>query len=147
MEDRTGAILASAGYDHTIRFWNIANGCFVRTLQHTESQVNALAISPDRHLIAAAGYQHIRIYDAQQGSTNAQPIVNYEGFSKNVTSIGFNKDMRWMYTGSEDFSARIWDLRTRTLDCQRIYQVNTPVNSVCLHPNQAELFIGDQSVS
>ncbi len=50
-----------------------------------------------------------------------------------------------MYTGGEDNSARIWDLRSRTIQCQRIFQVNTPVNSVCLHPNQSELFVADQN--
>lgn len=29
--------------------------------------------------------------------------------------------------------------------CQRIFQVSAPVNCVCLHPNQAELIVGDQS--
>ena len=27
----------------------------------------------------------------------------------------------------------------------RIFEVNAPVNCACLHPNQAELFVGDQS--
>ena len=26
--------------------------------------------------------------------------------------------------------------RSRNLQCQRIFQVNSPVNAVCLHPNQ-----------
>lgn len=35
--------------------------------------------------------------------------------------------------------------RSRNLQCQRIFQVSAPVNCVCLHPNQAELIVGDQS--
>ncbi|KFP66457.1 Target of rapamycin complex subunit lst8, partial [Cariama cristata] len=35
--------------------------------------------------------------------------------------------------------------RSRNLQCQRIFQVNAPINCVCLHPNQAELIVGDQS--
>lgn len=31
------------------------------------------------------------------------------------------------------------------MQCQRIFQVNAPINCVCLHPNQAELIVGDQS--
>jgi hypothetical protein len=30
-----------------------------------------------------------------------------------------------MYSGGEDCSARIWDLKMRNLSCQRIYQVYT----------------------
>jgi len=115
----------------------------VRTIPHNESQVNALEITPDRALLAAAGYQHIRMYDLLSGNPN--PVVNYEGITKNVSAVGFQHDMRWMCTGGEDNSARVWDLRTKNLQCQRIFQVSTPVNCVCLHPNQAELFVGDQS--
>ena len=50
-------------------------------------QVNALDITPDKYLIAAAGYQHIRMYDLV--SNNPNPIINYEGVSKNITGLGF----------------------------------------------------------
>ena len=29
--------------------------------------------------------------------------------------------------------------------CQRLFQVNTPVTSMCLHPNQSTLVVADQS--
>ena len=41
-----------------------------------------------------------------------------------------------MYSGGEDCSARIWDLKMRNLSCQRAFQANAPVNAACLHPNQ-----------
>lgn len=111
-----------------------------------------------------SGYQHIRMYDLN--SNNPNPVINYDGVSKNITSVGFHEDGRWMYTGGEDCMARIWDLRytrgsleqlytrclikgkkkkisictaprrSRNLQCQRIFQVNAPINCVCLHPNQ-----------
>lgn len=55
------------------------------------------------------GYQHIRMYDLN--STNSNPVINYDGISKNVTAVGFHAEGKWMYTGGEDNSARIWDLR------------------------------------
>lgn len=78
-------------------------------------------------------------------SNNASPVVNYEGVSKNVMAVGFQEAGRWMYTGGEDGTAKIWDLRMRNLNCQRIFQANAPVNSVTLHPNQHELIVGDQN--
>lgn len=56
-----------------------------------------------------SGYQHIRMYDLN--SNNPNPVINYDGVSKNITSVGFHEDGRWMYTGGEDCMARIWDLR------------------------------------
>ena len=35
--------------------------------------------------------------------------------------------------------------RSRNLHVSRIFQVGAPVNCACLHPNQAELFVGDQA--
>lgn len=137
-------ILATAGYDHTIKFWQAHTGKCIRTLQHADSQVNALEISPDGQLLAAAGYQHIRMFDVH-GSNSSGPVVNYEGVSKNVMSVGFHEASQWMFTGGEDGTARTWDLRMRNLQCQCVFQANAPVNSVVLHPNQHELVVGDQN--
>jgi len=136
-------ILATAGYDHTIRFWQAHSGVMMRTVQHPDSQVNAMEITPDRQSLAAAGYQHIRMYDIPSGNPN--PVINYDGISKNVTAVGFQENSKWMFTGGEDKSVRIWDMRSRNLQCQHMFQVNSPVTSVVLHPNQSELIIGDQS--
>ena len=44
--------------------------------------MNALALDPaDGQLLAAAGYQHIRMFDVN--SNNASPVVNYEGTISN----------------------------------------------------------------
>nr|XP_018914403.1 PREDICTED: target of rapamycin complex subunit lst8 [Bemisia tabaci] len=136
-------LLVTGGYDHTIKVWQAHSGVCKQTMQHADSQVNALEITPDKHRIASAGYKHIRIYDIH--GNNPNPVINYEGVSKNIVGVGFQEDGKWMFTGGEDCSARIWDLRSRTLMCQRIFQVSAPVNCVCLHPNQVELIVGDQS--
>jgi WD40 repeat protein len=49
-------------------------------------------------------------------SNNPNPIISYDGVNKNIASVGFHEDGRWMYTGGEDCTARIWDLRCRVLD-------------------------------
>ncbi|XP_014214450.1 target of rapamycin complex subunit lst8 [Copidosoma floridanum] len=136
-------VLVTGGYDHTVKVWQAHTGICLRSMQHADSQVNALAITPNKHVVAAAGYQHIRMYDLN--SSNPNPVINYEGISKNVSGVGFQEEGKWMFTGGEDCSARIWDLRSSTFQCQRIFQVSAPVNCVYLHPNQAELIVGDQS--
>jgi G protein beta subunit-like protein len=44
-------------------------------------------------------------------SNNPNPVVSFDGHTNNVTSVGFQKDGRWMYTGCEDGMVKIWDLR------------------------------------
>ena len=134
-------ILATAGYDHCIKFWTAHTGKCLATLQHPDSQVNDMEISPDGQLLAACGYQHIRMFDVNNAKPN--PVVNFEGVNKNIMSVGFQEEGRWMYTGGEDEKVRLWDLRMRNLQCQRTFHAGAIVNSVKLHPNQQELLVGD----
>ena len=93
----SSVVLATAGYDHTIRFWEATSGICYRTLQYPDSQVNKLEITADKTQIAAAGNGSIRIYDVNSNDT--QPINSYEGHVGNVSAIGFQKDTKWMYSG------------------------------------------------
>lgn len=38
-------------------------------------------------MVAACGYQHIRMYDL--GSVNPDPVLNFDGVSKNISRVGF----------------------------------------------------------
>eukprot|EP00300_Choanocystis_sp_HF-7_P000617 c10515_g1_i1.p1 GENE.c10515_g1_i1~~c10515_g1_i1.p1 ORF type:complete len:341 (+),score=50.23 c10515_g1_i1:35-1024(+) len=136
----SAVLLATAGYDRTIRFWEAPSGACTKSLQYTDSQVNKLEITPDKRFLAAAGNPHIRLFDIT--SSNPHPIMSFDGHTGNITSLGFNKDSRWMYTGSEDGTVKVWD--TRAPGCQRDYESKAGVNAVALHPNQGELISGDQ---
>ncbi|KAL3691901.1 hypothetical protein R1sor_005552 [Riccia sorocarpa] len=134
-------VLATAGYDHTIRFWEATSGRCYRTLQYTDSQVNRLEITPDKQLLAAAGNPHIRLFEIN--SNQPTPLLSYDNHTSNVTAVGFQQDAKWMYSGSEDGTVKIWDLRAP--GCQREYESRGAVNTVVLHPNQTELISGDQN--
>ncbi|EFJ46224.1 hypothetical protein VOLCADRAFT_81959 [Volvox carteri f. nagariensis] len=137
----SSVVLATAGYDHTIRFWEATSGCCYRTLQYAESQVNKLEITADKTRIAAAGNPQIRVFDVNSNDPN--PLLTYDGHAGNVTAVGFHKDGKWMYSGGEDGTVRVWDTRSQV--CQRTYESRAAVNSVVLHPNQGELISGDQT--
>jgi WD40 repeat protein len=137
------------------------SGICYRTLQYADSQVNKLEITPDKHYLAgthltsyrlrrfapanfcarsdrarlrtaAAGNPAIRLFEVN--TNNPQPITSFEGHTNNVTAVGFERDGRWMYSGSEDGTVKIWDLRASGF--QREYESRGAVNSVVLHPNQ-----------
>jgi len=136
-------ILATAGYDHNIRFWEATSGICYRSIQCAESQINRLEISPDKQYIAAAGNPQIKFFELNTNNTNS--VMNFEGHTTNVTGIGFQKDGKWMFSSSEDGTLKIWDIRAP--GSQREFSNNTAINTVCLHPNQAELITGDQNGS
>ncbi|KAG8465062.1 hypothetical protein KFE25_012425 [Diacronema lutheri] len=135
--------IVTAGYDRSIRFWEAPSGRCYRTLTYPDSQVNALDITPDKQSIAAVGNPHVRLYDAVGG--NPHPISTFEGHTASVTAVGFQQANGWMFTGSEDGTVKIWDMRCSTPGCQRDYECRAPVNTVVLHPNQGELISGDRN--
>jgi target of rapamycin complex subunit LST8 len=136
----SAVVLATAGYDHKIRFWEASREKCTRVLRFPESQVNALSITNDKHYIAAVGNVHAKIFEVHHGEGNA--VRSYEAHTGNVTAVGFQADAQWMYTGGEDKTVKIWDLRAPRW--QRQYECPAAVNSVVLHPTRMALVSGDQ---
>ncbi|KAI1140164.1 quinon protein alcohol dehydrogenase-like superfamily [Hypoxylon sp. FL0543] len=136
-------ILCTAGYDHTIRFWEALSGICSRTIQHPDSQVNRLCISPDKRFLAAAGHHTVKLYDIK--STNPNPLLTFEGHTGNVTGVAFHCEGKWMVTSSEDGTVKIWETRSGTI--QRSYNHGSAVNDVVIHPNQGEIISCDRSGS
>ena len=65
-------------------------------------------------------------------------------------AVGFQHDRNWLFSGSEDGTAKIWDMRAPPR-CQRTYEIlsadgqPSACTSVTLHPNQGELITGDHT--
>lgn len=135
-------VLATAGYDSAVRLWDASAGVCYKTFSLPEKQVNCLAISPDKGSIVAGGNPLVRLYDT--GSKGSDALLAFEGHGSNVTAVGFDRAARFMFSSSEDGSVRIWDPRVGAC-AVREYESRAAVNSVVLHPNQAELVSGDHA--
>lgn len=135
-------VLCTGGFDHKIRFWDATSGSMSRMITfHEQAQINCLTISPDKNLVAAGGNPMIHLYDIN--SSDEKPILVYDGHTNNVMTVGFQKNMKWLYSCSEDGSIRVWDPRTSA--SSRSYDCGCAVNTVALNPNQVELISGDQN--
>lgn len=138
-EPDMSVILASSGYDQTIRFWEALSGICSRTIQHSEGQVNRMAVTPDKRFLVCACSRAIRLYDIRSGNPTA--TVTYENPTGNITAVAIQSDGKWMVSSSDDGTVKVWDMRTPTV--QRTYYHNSPVNDVVIHPNQGELIACD----
>ncbi|KAJ5762000.1 uncharacterized protein N7511_005382 [Penicillium nucicola] len=125
----------------TGNFWEALSGICSRTIQHPDSQVNRLCITPDKRFLAAAGHNNVKLFDIK--STNPNPVITFEGHTNNITGVAFHCEGKWMVTSSEDGTVKVWDTRTGSL--QRNYVHRAAVNDVVIHPNQGELISGDHA--
>jgi len=135
-------ILATGSYDYSIRLWDAAAGLSYKTFAHSDKQANCLCLSGDKGHLGAGGNPLIRWYDVN--GSGSDPVQVFEGHSGNVRSLGVSRGSRFLYSGSEDGSIKIWDPRVGTgAVCD--FDTRRAVNSVVLHPNQGELISGDHT--
>lgn len=46
-------------------------------------------------------------------TTNPNHIASLEGHTTNVTAVAFQHQSKWLVSGSEDGTLKLWDLRAR----------------------------------
>lgn len=67
-------------------------------------------------------------------------VLSFTGHTNNVTSVGFQKQSKWMFTSSEDQTVKLWDLSAS--GCARDFKLASSVTCATLHPNQGEIVVG-----
>lgn len=135
-------ILATGSYDQQIKFWEAPSGKNPRTVNPKANPVNCLEITPNKQFLAAGCNPDIHLFEINDTS-NPNSVLTLQGHSMPVTSIGFQKNVQYLYSGSEDGTVKIFDLRGP--HCSRSFDCKSPVNSVAHHPTRNEIISGDQN--
>jgi len=108
------------GADDGIRLcdWRVINDRIQPSIGHCSSYslaVSSMSLSPDDKLLAATGGDDniIRLLDL----TIDKDIKTLEGHKGPVISLSFHPDGTLLASGSEDGTARLWDISTRKTLC------------------------------
>lgn len=114
-----GQGLASAGADHTIRLWDVAEMQHRQTLTGHTATVYRVAYSPSGRLLASASRdQTVRLWDGATGQCR-QVLTGHQAM---VASLCFSMDEQWLVTGSHDGAIQVWRMGSATHPNQPLAQ-------------------------
>lgn len=107
-----GTRLLTAGDEGSVRLWDSATGQLIRDFDPSKfsGPVLMAIFSPDGMSILSASSGNdttVRLW-----KIDGTPIREFVGHTTRVTSLAFSPDGQRIVTGSEDATARVWDVAT-----------------------------------
>lgn len=143
---RDGTQLAGGCDDGRLHVWNLATRKRVTLLRHRYAWLDSLSWAPDGHRLACVQLDEppnprIRIWDTDSG----QLIRALTGEAGGSRSVDWSPDGRYLATGDQEQTVRIWDPETgRMLAVVQIQGKKAGVRSVKWSPDGTRLAAAGQ---
>jgi WD40 repeat protein len=96
----------SGSEDNPLRLWDLATGKEVRSFQGHTKEVWGCAFTPDGKPVSASWDATAKVWDINTGKE-----LKVFTHPKDVNGVKVSRDGKWLLTGCDDGSARLWDLK------------------------------------
>ncbi|WP_445635229.1 Peptidase C14 caspase domain-containing protein [Nostoc sp. DSM 114161] len=107
-----GQTIVSAGFDGTVRLWNIQGYPVADPFRGHQGFVRSVTFSPDGQKIVSGGEDGtVRLWHIQ-GKPLADPFCGHEGI---VISVAFSRDGQTIASGGLDGTVRLWNIKNNPM--------------------------------
>ncbi len=135
-----GKMLATGGHDRQILFWNLRDRQVENTLSLDDTAAHSMVLSQDGKILITGSYRKIKVWEtsstlSQKNLPDTQPIYNLMGHSHIVTTLAISADAKFLVSGSQDQTIRVWNLATGEL-VHTLKGHRDSVNAVALSPDE-----------
>lgn len=125
-----GKRILSAGWDKTIRLWNVESGQTIKEfVGHQDAVLSARFLKQGNQILSASKDKTIRIWDVESG----EEITRMEGHTGFVYDVAILPGEERALSCSRDQTLRLWNLKTG--DCVREFPKQNSVLSVAISPD------------
>ena len=133
-----GQMIASSGYDKTIKLWDLRTGALLRTFQGHSDWITSVVFSPDGQMLASGSDDAtIKLRNLPTGAL----LRTIQGYPYRVSSVAFSPDGQMLASGSYYGAIKLLNLPTGAL--LRTLQGNTDwITSVVFSPDGQMLASG-----
>ncbi|HEY9853738.1 MAG TPA: WD40 repeat domain-containing serine/threonine-protein kinase [Leptolyngbyaceae cyanobacterium] len=139
-----GKIIASGGFDNTIKLWNLQTGELICSIMSHSKPVLAVAFNPDGKLLVSGSVANsIKLWDLSTQSL----IRAFTGHSESVVSLSvdISPDGQMIASGSDDQKVKIWQLSDGKL--LHTFKDSRGFNAVTFSPDGKMIAVGSSDNS
>jgi len=148
-----GKLIASAGYDNTIKIWTTA-GELLQTIEAHNLAITSIAFTPtplnlsskeksDYTLATGSWDNTIKLWSISDAGNNSKLWHILTGHQDGITTISFNSDGTLLASGSGDRNIKLWNTQTGEL-IKNLRGHTSQINSLAFSSDDKSIVSGEE---